>query len=279
MRTLVLIAAATLLVSCQQGPKGDPGAVGPAGPIGHAGVAGPPGPIGPTGDAGATGPEGVQGAAGPMGAPGATGPIGDAGPAGPQGPAGSPGQVVVISSADGGSVVIDGGIAIVSGPRGPPGPVGPYGEDSPSFIGFTTALTTGFANGRNQLHAMCATEFAGAHMCQHSEYVLANPRTPIPAVGAWIDGSGAPPSTSTPPLSQWGISRGAGRYVGPQYNCASWTASSPGVVLGTALSTWPHDLMTCDTQRSVACCNSVFMSASQARQLRHLTETQAGSRA
>ena len=176
----------------------------------------------------------------------------------PQGPVGAPGQVVVISAQDGGSIVIDGGVAIVSGPQGPPGPVGPYGEDSPNFIGFTSALTTGFANGRNQLHTICATEFSGAHLCHYSEYMLANPRTPIPAVGAWIDGSGGPPGGATPPLTQWGISRIAGRYVGGQFNCGGWSTASSGAVFGTALSTWPHDLVACSAQRSVACCNSPF---------------------
>lgn len=161
-------------------------------------------------------------------------------------------------SEDGGTIVIDGGVAIVSGPRGPPGPVGPYGEDSPSFIGFTTALTTGFANGRSQLHAMCATEFAGSHMCHYSEYMLANPRTPIPTAGAWIDGSGGPPGSATPPLTQWGLSRTAGRYVGAQYNCGSWTVASTGAIWGTALTNYPHDLVPCSAQRSVACCNTTF---------------------
>jgi hypothetical protein len=42
-----------------------------------------------------------------------------AGPQGQQGVQGPPGQVVVISTVDGGTIVIDGGVAIVTGPAGP----------------------------------------------------------------------------------------------------------------------------------------------------------------
>lgn len=87
-------------VSCTQGPRGEPG------------EAGPPGPSGPAG------PAGVAGPAGPQGEPGPTGP---AGPVGPRG------EVTVIAAADGGSLVVDGGLVIVTGPPGQVGPAGPAG--------------------------------------------------------------------------------------------------------------------------------------------------------
>ncbi len=94
------VAACVAFVGCQQGPKGDTGAQG---------VAGPPGPTGSNGQQGIPGPQG---------------PAGDAGP---QGPTGIAGQVVVLVAADGGSVVVDGGIVIVAGPQGPPGQQGAQG--------------------------------------------------------------------------------------------------------------------------------------------------------
>lgn len=80
-----------------------------------------PGPKGDTGPAGPKGDPGERGAPGSKGDPGEPGPTGDAGPPGPKG---EPGQVVVLATADGGSLVVDGGVAIVTGPAGPPGRAG-----------------------------------------------------------------------------------------------------------------------------------------------------------
>lgn len=110
MRVFLLSVAVSAL-ACQQGPKGDEGPPGPVGPAGL-GQQGPTGPAGPAGDAGPTGMMGVAGSQG------------DAGPQGPAGPKGEPGQVVVLVADDGGSLVIDGGIAIVTGPPGPAGAAG-----------------------------------------------------------------------------------------------------------------------------------------------------------
>lgn len=77
--------------------------------------------------AGERGPEGPAGSTGASGPTGPTGPAGPAGPTGPQGPPGengAPGAVVVVAVADGGSIRIDGGLAIVEGPPGPQGPAG-----------------------------------------------------------------------------------------------------------------------------------------------------------
>ncbi len=63
---------------------------------------------------------GCQETKGSSGAKGDPGPKGDQGAPGPQG---LPGQVIVLAAADGGSMVVDGGLVIVSGPPGPPGAV------------------------------------------------------------------------------------------------------------------------------------------------------------
>lgn len=101
----VLVAGAVVVVAltvgCQQGAKGDTGQPGAQGPVGEGGPVGPQGPVGPTGASGQPGPTGPQGA---------------------------PGAVVVVASADGGSVVVDGGVAVVSGPVGPQGPEGAPGQ-------------------------------------------------------------------------------------------------------------------------------------------------------
>lgn len=81
-------------------------------------------PAGPKGDPGPDGPKGDPGPRGEPGAKGDRGDRGEKGDAGEPGPKGDPGQVVVIASADGGSVVVDGGLAIVTGPRGPAGSSG-----------------------------------------------------------------------------------------------------------------------------------------------------------
>ncbi len=102
-----LVAACVAFVGCQPGAKGDPGPQGPAGPQGSMGASGP------------------QGGPGPQGPPC---PAGDAGPAGPPGQNGPPGQAVVLAAADGGSLVVDGGVVIVAGPHGPQGQQGPAGQ-------------------------------------------------------------------------------------------------------------------------------------------------------
>ncbi len=130
----LLVAACAVLVGCQQGPKGDTGAQGPAGPpgvMGSSGQQGIPGPAGPRGDAGETGPAGMNGAPGQVvvlvavdgGSVVVDGGVAIvAGPQGAQGQQGAPGQALFVFAADGGSAVVDGGVVVVAGPVGPAGP-------------------------------------------------------------------------------------------------------------------------------------------------------------
>jgi len=183
--------------------------------------------IGPMGPAGATGTNGTNGA---PGTPGTNGTNGNPGPQGPAGPAGN----------------------------------GAYSEDIAAFAGFTAATTNGAAGGRDAMHARCAAEFAGSHLCHISEYQLTNSPTTVPATGAWID----------PSIMAYALSAGSdltfdsapafGREAF-NYTCASWTSSSntsfqttflrpDGRVQSASSSTAPTP-PACDVQRPLACCN------------------------
>lgn len=114
MHRVLLASALIAAAACQQGPRGEPG---------------------------------PQGARGEPGAAGAVGPRGDTGA---QGPTGDRGAVLVLSVADGGALVVDGGVAIAAGPagqsgldgpqgppglqggQGAPGPIGPLGANGPT---------------------------------------------------------------------------------------------------------------------------------------------------
>jgi hypothetical protein len=66
-----------------------------------------------------------------------------------------------------------------------------FGEDAAAFAGFTSTAVNGAIGSREQMHAMCAAQFAGSHLCHTAEYQLANSSVPVPADGAWIDASAA----------------------------------------------------------------------------------------
>lgn len=94
---------------------------------------------GPKGETGAQGPKGDTGPQGSKGEPGDAGPVGEQGPAGDagsQGPKGDPGQVIIVAASDGGTVAVDGGIAIIQGPMGLPG------ADGQSVVASTEAPVT-----------------------------------------------------------------------------------------------------------------------------------------
>ncbi len=67
---------------------------------------------------------------GPPGPAGPPGPVGEPGPLGPQGLPGAIGDLYV-SIADGGSLLVDGGLLVIAGPVGPAGPQGVQGPLGP----------------------------------------------------------------------------------------------------------------------------------------------------
>ena len=127
----------------------------------------------------------------------------------------------------------------------------PYRE---KFRGFTASTVDGNGGGRAAMHARCATEFVGAHLCHAAEYERATSVSAPPAGGAWIDASGyASPSGGT--LETRVAAPGVGRWTGRSYydNCENWTtnaAASAGFVVRPALTT----SSSCATARPLACC-------------------------
>jgi hypothetical protein len=232
--------------------------MGPAGTQGLAGATGAQGSMGPQGPLGALGATGATGAQGPVGATGAgvTGPTGAAGPTGAIGPTG--GQGIAGAAGPIGPTGATG--AGLPGPQGAPGQPGPagnlYGEDAPVFIGFTPTPVA--ANlGREQMHAACAAQFTGAHLCHAAEYQGATSATPVPAGGAWMDASGFSGASSY--YATFSLSGPAvGRYTGndASYNCNHWTVTNTnsGTVI---LPTGPTSAL-CNTTHVLACCTSPY---------------------
>ena len=77
------------------------------------------------------------------------------------------------------------------------------------------------------MHAICAAQYAGSHLCHMAEYGLANSATIVPAGGAWTDGSAFTGSTSHVVTLQTAMPL-AGRYTQADsaYNCVNWTNAS-----------------------------------------------------
>jgi hypothetical protein len=195
------------------------------------------------------GPMGPMGMQGPMGATGANG---AAGPAGPAGPVGNPGPA---------------GPAGNPGPAGPQGPAGTlFGEQASAFAGFTTATTTGAAGGREAMHARCAAEHAGSHLCHYAEYQLAASAATVPADGAWLDMScieqtagGTVESGRLGCGDQLG-SPDSGRYIDTSTggNCSNWT-SSAAFVRGGVINVASELSALCEVARPLACCTTPFV--------------------
>jgi len=172
---------------------------------------------------------GPMGLAGAMGAAGATGPAGAAGPMGPQG---------------------------VPGATGPGG--GVFGEEAARFAGFTTATYAGTGSSREQMHARCAAQFAGSHLCHASEYYLSNSATVPPAMpGAWIDTSAfTVESGSDAEHSNVVGDIRLGRYTGgSNSNCGNWTGSA---TLGYGLHVTGVSQTTCTSTLPLACCSTPY---------------------
>ena len=174
-----------------------------------------------------------MGSIGPTGPAGATGVAGADGPTGPAGPTG----------------------AGVPGPQGPVGATGTgaRAEENFGFAGFTSTLRNGaHPNGREGMNAVCAAEFADAHFCHISEYVLSNSRTPVPASGAYIDESVADDGSTA-----FGGSVTFGRYLNGN-DCRDWTWGAAGGFNSRFLdpvTTGVSSASSCNEMRAVACCN------------------------
>ncbi len=119
------------------------------------------------------------------------------------------------------------------------------------FAGFTTLVTpAAISGGRPGMHAACASEFAGSHMCHASEYLRAASPVPVPTGGAWID-----PSVHA---SDAGLTYSGGASFGRHAfsgNCGSWggfvTSSGSAVKVGG----YPDGVSDCATaMRRIACC-------------------------
>ena len=117
-------------------PTTPPGEVGPAGP------AGANGPQGPQGDPGARGPQGNEGTDGQSVVGSSEAPGGNCASGGIRYDSvsgtsyvcnGAPGAVLVVGVTDGGALVFDGGLLLVTGPQGPVGAQGAQGPIGPKL--------------------------------------------------------------------------------------------------------------------------------------------------
>jgi hypothetical protein len=103
------------------------------------------------------------------------------------------------------------------------------------------------------MHAICAAQFAGSHMCTTGEYYRTGNTTPVPASGAWADASAYTGSTSY--FAGIGLAaRNGGRYTSSDssYNCLQWTANT--TYSGTVIFAAGPNVGQCSVARPVACC-------------------------
>jgi hypothetical protein len=127
------------------------------------------------------------------------------------------------------------------------------------FAGFTSATTNGAVGGREQMHARCAAEFAGAHLCHIAEYQLATSATPLPASGAWIDSSSGGDGAFEMASTSDGVATSrSGRHVAQHIyaNCRSWTTTNQAS--GLVVETSGAYTYSCSEQRPLACCTTPY---------------------
>jgi hypothetical protein len=116
------------------------------------------------------------------------------------------------------------------------------------FVGMTRTAVDGNQGGRTKLHAACAAEFPGSHLCHAAEWVRASSATTIPTGGAWID-----PSTSDGKTDHNAGMPGSGRYLYGA-DCQDYTSAS-ATMLGTTISVAGSIVSGyCNAARVVACC-------------------------
>ena len=116
------------------------------------------------------------------------------------------------------------------------------------FRGFTSATTNGAAGGRAAMHARCAAEFAGSHLCHLAEYTRAGSSIAPPANGAWMDDS-----TYHNRFEDRGVMPRSGRTLHNQTSCNAWTSNNQ---FANALAMNPAGGVrgACDLARPLACC-------------------------
>jgi hypothetical protein len=123
----------------------------------------------------------------------------------------------------------------------------PYLE---TFRGLTSATFTGAVGGRHAMHAACAAEYAGSHLCHSSEYERAASTVALPAGGAWADAStvndfteynGAMPQSGRLLVSS--ISANCENWTSPLINRSGMTVNTPAPALSG-----------CNVARPLACC-------------------------
>ena len=135
----------------------------------------------------------------------------------------------------------------------------PYRE---KFAGYSTP-SNGAPGGAAAMHAQCAIQFAGAHMCHIAEYERAAATVAPPAAGAWLDSSAFMTTTAQGPYQVTGMAaKSAGRFIGSStgFNCSAWTAltwlnggnSIP--TTGTVITPAGAITSLCNVARPIACC-------------------------
>jgi hypothetical protein len=119
-----------------------------------------------------------------------------------------------------------------------------------SFAGFTTGTTTGAATGRWHMHALCAAQFTGSHMCHAAEFLRAGSATTVPTGGAWLD----PSTVSGTAAANSGVPESA-RYIGSNV-CSSWTSTGGGDYGTRVTESGSIDSFgDCSQSLAIACCN------------------------
>jgi hypothetical protein len=131
----------------------------------------------------------------------------------------------------------------------------PYKE---VFLGYTSAVTSGVAGGRNVMHSLCGAAFPSSHMCHVAEYYRAEPTAAPPASGAWLDYSGFPLNSAGAQVTSAIADIHSGRYAGqlPFGNCDNWSASTDGgnTTSGLTITSSGATTAVCTTTHPVACC-------------------------
>jgi hypothetical protein len=123
----------------------------------------------------------------------------------------------------------------------------PYLE---TFRGLTAASYAGNVGGRHVMHATCAAEYPGSHLCHSAEYERAASTVPLPATGAWADSS----TFNHYPEYNGAMPR-SGRLIlnDGNYNCENWTSAS-NIRYGVTVVTPGPVTVPCNVPRPLACC-------------------------